>query len=119
MSSVGRVEVAELKRRLDAGEPTVVLDVREEDERDLCAVGLPATAVDLHVPMGQIPARVGEIADAMTGAAGAPLVVYCHHGQRSMVVARWLAARGVGPAFNLERGIDAWSAEIDPAVRRY
>lgn len=119
MSEVGRLAVAGLKRRLDAGEPTVVLDVREQDERAWCAVALPTTAVDLHVPMGQIPSRAGEVADAMAGAAGASLVVYCHHGQRSMVVARWLAARGLGPAFNLEGGIDAWSVEVDPAVRRY
>ncbi len=113
---VAPLSAIDLKRLLDRGEPVVLLDVREDFERDLCALPAGSGVVDLHVPMGQIPGRVAEIVEA---AAGGPLVVYCHHGQRSMVVALWLAARGVADLRNLDGGIDAWSLGVDPSVPRY
>ena len=46
------------------------------------------------------------------------VVVYCHHGQRSAAVVQWLRRQDV-PAVNLRGGIDAWAAEVDPALSRY
>ena len=46
------------------------------------------------------------------------IVVYCHHGIRSAHAVEMLRAAGV-PARNLSGGIDRWSAEVDPSVRRY
>jgi rhodanese-related sulfurtransferase len=114
--SVAGLTALELKRWLDQGEQVVVLDVREPDERALCAIPTSVSATDLHLPMGQVTAEFSSIAET---AAGRRLVVYCHLGQRSMVVARWLAARGVGPVFNLDGGIDAWSTDVDPSLPRY
>ena len=113
---VAPMTAADLKRRLDGGEPLVVLDVREEDERSLCAIPVPPGAVDLHIPMGQVPSRFEEIARAVSTG---PLVVYCHLGMRSMVVARWLAAQGLAGVHNLERGIDAWAVDVDTGLTRY
>ena len=87
-----------------------VLDVREPHERACCAIGPD----DLHVPMGEVPDRLAEIARAP-----GPIVVYCHHGVRSMMVARWLETRGVAKVWNLEGGIDAWSLRVDCSVPRY
>lgn len=116
MAEVVQVTPRELKRRLDAGEPLALLDVREDEERAYCALPAPPPAGDLHVPMNQIPASL----DAVRDAAGAgPLVIYCHHGVRSMVVANWLATRGLEGLQNLEGGIDAWSTQVDPRVPRY
>jgi rhodanese-related sulfurtransferase len=106
----------DLKRRLEAGEPLALLDVREPFERAFCAIPATAGTLDLHVPMREVPAHL----DAIREAAGrAPLVVYCHHGVRSLMAARWLAAQGVAGALNLEGGIDAWSIEADPGTPRY
>lgn len=101
--------------RIAAGEPLALLDVREPFERDLATIP-SGTAVELEIPMGEIPARIDEVARV---AERIPTVVYCHHGQRSMVVARWLAARGVGNLLNLDGGIDAWSTDADPSTPRY
>jgi rhodanese-related sulfurtransferase len=113
---IPRMTADELKRWLDRGEPVAVLDVREDDERAFCTIPLPPTAADLHIPMGRVPSRLAELRRA---AAAAPLVVYCHLGMRSLAVAQWLASHGVEGAHNLEGGIDAWSATIDPGVPRY
>jgi rhodanese-related sulfurtransferase len=114
--SISSITAIELKRRLDLGEPLVLLDVREEDERALCAIPAPSTTADLHVPMGQIQARYEEIAAA---AGKRPVVVYCHLGERSMVVGRWLATRGLFNVLNLSRGIDAWATDVDATCVRY
>jgi rhodanese-related sulfurtransferase len=66
--------------------------------------------------MREIPARLDDIRGAL---ARGPLVVYCHHGIRSRNVAEWLAERGLIGILNLTGGIDAWSLEADPSVRRY
>ncbi|HEV3166505.1 MAG TPA: rhodanese-like domain-containing protein [Isosphaeraceae bacterium] len=112
---IAQVSPTELQRRLEGGERLVVLDVREPDERDYCLIRLPASATDLHIPMGDVQGQLQVIQAAASGS----VVVYCHLGMRSMVVARWLAARGVQGVQNLEGGIDAWSAQVDPEVARY
>lgn len=115
-ATVGLVSALDLKQRLDRGDTLAVLDVREDHERAHAAIPLPKGILDLHVPLGEVARRFEEIE---TAAQGRPLVVYCHHGQRSMVAATWLAGRGIGEAINLEGGIDAWSTRVDRAVRRY
>ncbi|WZO98016.1 rhodanese-like domain-containing protein [Isosphaeraceae bacterium EP7] len=113
---VGLCSPDDLKKRLDEGQPLVLLDVREDDERNYCAIAAPVHATDLHVPMGSIQESYEQIREV---AETAPVFVYCHHGMRSMTVARWLAGRGLTGVHNLEGGIDAWSQGIDPGVRRY
>jgi rhodanese-related sulfurtransferase len=113
VSALTAVALDEWLRR---GEPLTLLDVREADERAHCAIGVAPTARDLHVPMNDVPNRL----DALRDAIGAdPVVVYCHHGIRSMNVARWLVKQGFADVINLTGGIDAWSRTVDPTVRRY
>ena len=89
----------------------LLLDVREAWE--VQAAALPGVT---HIPMGQIPARVDEIAAA---AAAREVVAICHHGGRSMQVAQFLESRGVGRLHNLAGGMEAWSTQVDPAMPRY
>jgi rhodanese-related sulfurtransferase len=112
---VGHITPEALVSRLASGEPLTLLDVREPFERDLATIP-PGGAVELAIPMGDIPARIDEVARV---ADERHVVVYCHHGHRSMVVARWLSARGVGGLLNLDGGIDAWSTDADPSTPRY
>jgi rhodanese-related sulfurtransferase len=114
--AIGLLSAVELKQRFDRGDELAVLDVREAHERLCAVIPLPAGVVDLHIPLGEVAIRLEEIEVAIEGL---PLVIYCHHGQRSMVAARWLARRGLGEIMNLEGGIDAWSTRVDRGVRRY
>ena len=86
----------------------LLLDGREEDEVRLCA--LPGS---LHIPMNLIPLRHNELPDDV------PIIVYCHHGIRSLNVARYLAHVGFENVANLQGGIDAWARQIDPSLPRY
>ncbi len=88
--------------------PHAVLDVREDPELAICRI-----ADAIHIPMGQVPARLAEIP------ADVPLAVLCHHGARSLRVVKFLRQAGRLNAVNLEGGIDAWAEEVDPSVGRY
>jgi rhodanese-related sulfurtransferase len=105
---VTEISVAELKRRRDANEALVLLDVREPDE-------IATAAIDgaTLIPMGDIPDRYKELP------TDTPIVVMCHAGGRSARVTQFLNANGYEHAANLAGGIDAWSTTIDPNVPRY
>lgn len=95
-----------------AGKPPVVLDVREPWELQTASVS-PDGFELVAIPMNQIPARLAEL-DPRT-----PLACLCHHGARSQRVALFLESRGFERLANIAGGIDAWTAERDPAVPRY
>ena len=105
-----QMRVTELKAMLDAGEPVYLLDVRQPEEYALCR--LPGGVL---IPLGELPRRVDEV----TPPEGATVVVYCHHGVRSLSGAVMLERAGLADVANLAGGIDAWSLHVDPAVPRY
>lgn len=106
---VQEIRNVELARKLQAGEPVYLLDVRQPWEHELAA--LPGSVL---IPLPELPGRVGEVKPP----TGALVVVYCHHGVRSLSGAAVLERAGVS-AVSLEGGIDAWSAEVEPNVPRY
>jgi rhodanese-related sulfurtransferase len=65
------------------------------------------------VPMREIPANLAKFEEADQ------IVLFCHHGIRSLDAAAWLRSQDLAGAKSMERGIDRWSAEIDPSVPRY
>jgi rhodanese-related sulfurtransferase len=103
------LDPAAVARRLkEAPESLVLLDVRELFER-----GFAAIEPSLHIPMNEVPSRLQEIPKDRE------VVVYCHTGSRSMMVASFLHGEGFPSVANLSGGIDAWSVEVDPKVPRY
>jgi rhodanese-related sulfurtransferase len=102
--------VHDLARKLAAGEPVYLLDVRTPEEHRFAA--LPNS---VPIPLQDLPRRLDEVRPP----AGALTVVYCHHGIRSAVAARFLEEAGLAPVASLRGGLDAWSCLIDPAVPRY
>jgi rhodanese-related sulfurtransferase len=86
----------------------LLLDVREPWEFQTCNI-----AGSVHVPMGEIPARAGEVDQT------AEVVVICHHGGRSMQVAMFLEKNGFPKVHNLAGGVDAWARSVDPAMPVY
>ncbi|MEM1166593.1 MAG: rhodanese-like domain-containing protein [Planctomycetota bacterium] len=96
-------------------ESLVILDVREPAE--LATAALPEGAGVLHVPMGEIKARLGEIEAA---ADGKHLVAMCHLGGRSLQVAVFLRKEAeMEDVRSMAGGIDAWAVQIDSAIARY
>lgn len=106
---IEQLSAPELSARLEqVGESPVILDVREPWETQVCQI-----AGATHIPMREIPARLGELCQEKE------IVVLCHHGVRSQHVANFLAQQGFQKLFNLRGGIDAWAKEVDPAMAKY
>jgi rhodanese-related sulfurtransferase len=112
VSSGLEITPGDLAVRLARGEAVFLLDVREEDERALCAI-----EPSVLVPLSRFR---GPAISAVRPPAGALVVCYCHHGVRSLAAAQFLRARGIAPgAVSLEGGIDLWARRVDPTVPRY
>jgi rhodanese-related sulfurtransferase len=101
----------DVHRRLAAGEKLTLIDVREPHEFQLARI----EGAEL-VPMRTVPAELSRL-DARADAT--PLIVFCHHGVRSLNVVHWLREQGVDACQSMAGGIDRWSLEIDPGVPRY
>ena len=108
MNDTVEIEPQALAEMMKADEKNLFLiDCREPWEHELARIE-GATLI----PMRQVPQSLERIP------RDAPVVVYCHHGMRSLNVTGWLRQRGI-EAQSLTGGIDRWSLEIDPAVPRY
>lgn len=92
--------------------PVTLVDVREPWELAQASLQLEG-ATTLHIPMGEVPARLDEIDRSHL------VVCLCHHGMRSLQVVAFLSRQGYPSVYNLAGGIDAWSTTVDPAVPRY
>jgi rhodanese-related sulfurtransferase len=86
-------------------EDALLLDVREGDE---WAAGHAPTAQ--HVPMMEIPARLGELP------RDRDVVVVCRVGARSAQVVAFLLNQGFDRVANLAGGMYAWEAAGRPLV---
>lgn len=81
-----------------------VVDVREPDE---WAAG--HVEGSLHLPLGQLTARAGELPPGR-------LVLVCRSGARSAQAADWLVDTQSRAAVNLDGGLQAWRDSGRPLV---
>lgn len=105
------IQPTEVRQLLDSGEAVKLIDVREVQEHQICRI----EGAEL-IPMGTIPEQVSRLE---AEADDARLVVFCHHGMRSLNVVSWLRGNGVENCVSMAGGIDAWSTLVDPSVPRY
>ena len=106
--SIEPISAADLKARLDAGDELVLLDVRQPEELEICA--LPGVT---HIPLGELSVRHHELDPE------AETVCICHHGIRSANAAAGLASVGFERPLNLPGGGERWARDVDPSMARY
>ncbi|CAC9638477.1 rhodanese-like domain-containing protein [bacterium endosymbiont of Bathymodiolus sp. 5 South] len=99
--------VIEFEAYLKNNQP-LLLDVREQWEWDKCHFENSKL-----LPMGQIMSNIESLDKTQE------TVIICHHGIRSMQVARYFDAIGFEKIINLRGGIDAWAKKIDPSMPLY
>ena len=107
---IEQITVDQLAERLQKKEPTILVDVRQPWEHEIASI--PGSQL---MPLDRLMAEAEdlEIAD------GAMVVVYCHHGIRSLSGAMILGRMGHPKVVSLAGGIDRWSLRIDSGVPRY
>ncbi len=101
------INVEQTKAQLAEGN-SILVDVREKFERDICAI-----EGSIHIPMGEIPERLSELP------SDKEILVHCHHGGRSLRVVQFLRENGYDRSTNVAGGIDSWSLQIDSSLQRY
>lgn len=107
-SEIPEITPSELKLKIDNDPSLFLLDVREQDEYDIVHLK------DAHlIPLNTLPYNLDDLPSDQE------IVVYCHHGQRSLYATAFLHKQGYSSATNLSGGIDQWAAEIDTTLRRY
>ena len=102
---ISATEAAKLR---NSEEAIVLLDVREHTELEICRI-----EGALHIPMGQVPANHESLP------RDKKLIVFCHHGMRSLNVVQYLEAQGFENAINLGGGIHAWANDVESEMARY
>jgi adenylyltransferase/sulfurtransferase len=105
--SIPEITPAEFIARRDGGAALTLLDVREDWE-----LGVASVPDVVHIPMGQVAERIGELDRARE------VVVLCRSGRRSLEVAKFLQQNGF-KAVNLAGGILAWSRDVDATIPTY
>jgi rhodanese-related sulfurtransferase len=101
----------EVRKMQEAAKSFKWIDVRESTEWVVSHIE-GATLISMNT----VPANLQTIE---AQADEQPLVVYCHHGVRSLHVVAWLREHGVENCWSMAGGIDRWSREIDPKVPLY
>lgn len=97
MNQVPEIAVTEL------ADDAVVVDVREPDEWN--AGHAPGA---IHLPMGDVPARLGELPET-----DEPLPIICRSGNRSGRAVQWLQQQGFD-VVNVAGGMLAWKRAGKP-----
>ena len=102
------VSPEQAKVLLGSTAPPLLLDVREDFEVGICRI-----EQSVHIPMSQFSDQADRVPEDR------PIVIYCHHGFRSLNVAQFLRDRGFQSVTSMRGGIDAWARQVDPSMSRY
>ncbi|MHB8207067.1 rhodanese-like domain-containing protein [Mucilaginibacter sp.] len=101
------ISVQELKEMQDSNQDFQLIDVREDFEYEVSNLG------GVLIPLGGVLIEVDKIAKDK------PVVVMCRSGRRSAAAIMQLEQLGYTNLANLQGGILAWAAEIDPEISVY
>jgi rhodanese-related sulfurtransferase len=104
------VSPEEAQQWLRSGAPPRLIDCREQDEYALCRLD----GSELF-PLSQWMERWQE----KFGDRDQAILIYCHHGLRSLRAVEYLRAKGFSNVRSLAGGIDLWSRKLDPSIPRY
>jgi rhodanese-related sulfurtransferase len=109
MSKDLEISAEQVRQLREQREEFTLLDVREPWEFQTARI----EGAKL-IPMGDVPSRAHQELDPDDR-----LVVFCHHGVRSLKVANWLRQQGFEQTQSMRGGIDQWSKSVDTRVPTY
>jgi sulfur-carrier protein adenylyltransferase/sulfurtransferase len=98
----------ELKKKLDAGETPLILDVREPNEYQINRI-----AGSTLIPLGELPRRYQELP------RDREIIAQCKMGGRSAKAQDFLKSVGFTNVKNLKGGILEWIDKVDPSQPKY
>ena len=102
------ITVHDLKKKMDAGDDFLLLDVRDQFETHISKL-----EQFVLIPLDQLPARFDELEKEKE------TVVLCRSGMRSARACELLSKNGFENVWNLKGGINDWAKEIDTTLPVY
>lgn len=105
---IQRLEPEEVKNILDNDKNVRLIDVREEWENH-----------EARIKNSELMPLSRFVETSKSLKKEQKIMVYCHHGVRSLQVCNYLEKLGFENLINLEGGIDAWSRRIDDTIPVY
>ena len=95
-----QLSAEELRHRMQTGQLFILVDVREDWEREDYNIG------GLHIPLGELMARIDELPRE------GDVILYCEKGIRSVLAIQRLEGMGFHNLINLSGGMKAWKATL-------
>ena len=108
MVPIQEISVKAVKKLQDQEESFLLLDIRDQWERELVKI-----EDSEFMPMDTVPLHFSELNRSIK------IVIYCHTGMRSSAVTSYLMNQGFENVMNMAGGINAWALEIDPSMLTY
>ncbi len=102
------IDIHQAKEKCAAEPAPIMIDVREDFELEICSIDGAR-----HIPLGELPEKY----DALP--RDRELIVFCHHGGRSLRATQFLHAHGYENAVSMRGGIDKWALAFEPDMARY
>lgn len=105
---IKEINVVDLEKKITHNENFVLLDVRTPDEYTLTHI-----KKSVHIPLDTLDKECNKLEK------NKEIVVYCHHGVRSLKATKILLDHGFLNVRSLSGGIHAWSTQVDPSLPIY
>lgn len=107
-SNLKTMNPLQIKELIDSGEKIRLVDVREKWEFDTAHI----KGCEL-MPLSEFKTHYGSLEK------DEKIVVYCHHGSRSMTVSKFLVSQGYENVINMRGGIHLWAMTVDLQMKKY
>lgn len=106
----GELTPAQLKQRIETGEPLQLIDIREPFEWNIANLGEQGARM---ISLGDLPDAIDSLDRDQD------IVLYCRSGSRSQQALEYMRANGFERISHLSGGITAWAKDIDPSMPTY
>jgi rhodanese-related sulfurtransferase len=105
---ISEITCVELKKKLDNKDAIVIIDVREDYERDISTI-----EDSIHIPLAELEDRLDELNKDQA------YILQCRSGGRSASATQLLKDEGFKDVKNLIGGINEWAKSIDKSLQVY
>lgn len=102
------ITIQAYKELKNSGIAHILLDVRQDWETKKAKL-----EGSTHIPLTDLLDQIDELNKSDK------IIVYCHHGVRSMNACLFLRELGFEDVLSLVGGIDEWSHSVDPSIPTY
>ena len=104
-----QLNAQQVQQHLRTSDPTPTLvDVREPHETRVCHIDGA-----INIPLSRFAEALNKLDPSEE------IVLFCHHGMRSMQAGMFLKGHGYHKLINMQGGINAWACDVDPQMARY